>query len=115
MDDQRNDIKINTKQNEIQIKELEKLLNQSMRGFHHLFEKERIAEILKTPTEELDFFTVEYMTTIQKLFDDLIKKDTIQEKQAFIERLTEKNFEILLRTYFHIVDSTLLSQEHIKH
>jgi len=100
---------------EVQIEDLEKLLNQSMRGFHHLFNKSRIAEILKTPTEEIDFFTTENMETIQKLFDDLMKKSSYQEKLAYIERLNDKNFEILLRTYFHIVDSTLMSQDAQKH
>lgn len=100
---------------ELQIQELEKLLNQSIRGFHHLFDKDQIAEILKTPTEELDFFTVDNMNLIQKLFNDLIKKETVQEKQAYIESLTPADFEVLLRTYFHIVDSTLMSSEPLKH
>lgn len=112
MDDQQ----LNPKQTDLQIAELEKFLNQSIRGFHHLFDKEKITEILKTPTEELDFFTIENMETIQKLFNELIKKDTMQEKQAFIESLDERKFEILLRTYFHIVDSTMVSSaEHQKH
>lgn len=111
MDDQQ----LAPKQNELQIQELEKLLNQSILGFHHLFEKEQIAHILKKPTEEIDFFTVENMDIIQKLFNDLIKKSTMQEKQVYIERLNEKNFEILLRTYFHIVESTLLSSKPMKH
>lgn len=100
---------------DIQIEELEKLLNQSIKGYHHLFDKDKIAQILKTPTEEIDFFTVENMDIIQKLFNDLIKKNSMQEKQAFIEKLDEKNFEILLRTYFHIVESTMLSSVHQRH
>ncbi len=100
---------------DIQIEELEKLLNQSINGYHHLFDKEKITQILKTPTEQIDFFTVENMDIIQKLFNELIKKSTMQEKQAFIEKLDEKNFEILLRTYFHIVESTMLSADHQKH
>lgn len=112
MDDQQ----LSSKTQDLQIAELEKLLNQSVRGFHHLFDKDKISEILKTPTEELDFFTVDNMQTIQKLFDELIKKETMQEKQAFIERLNDQHFEILLRTYFHIVDSTILSSDqHQKH
>lgn len=103
------------KQKDLQIEELEKLLNQSIRGFHHLFNKDQITSILKIPTEELDFFTVENMDVIQKLFNQLIKKNSMQEKQAFIEHLDAKNFEILLRTYFHIVDSTLLTSEHERH
>jgi hypothetical protein len=55
------------------------------------------------------------MDIIQKLFNQLIKKATIEEKRAFIEHLDEKKFEILLRTDFHIVDSTLMSSSHEKH
>lgn len=106
---------LSNKQNDLQIQELEKLLNQSIRGFHHLFDKNKITEILKTPTEELDFFTLENMDLIQKLFNDLIKKETVQEKQAYIDRLSNKDFEVLLRTYFHIVDSTLISSDPLKH
>jgi hypothetical protein len=111
MDDQQ----LTTKKTDIEIQELEKLLNQSIMGFHHLFDKDQISDILKVPTEELDFFTVENMGIIQKLFTELIKKSTMQEKQAFIERLDKKHFEILLRSYFHIVESTLLTSEHQKH
>lgn len=100
---------------DIQIQELEKLLNQSTRGVHHLFENNRIKQILKTPTEELQFFTTENMDIIQKLFNQLIARKTFEEKIAFIERLTEKDFEILLRTYFHIVESTMMTSEPIKH
>ncbi|OFZ19966.1 MAG: hypothetical protein A2Z20_10475 [Bdellovibrionales bacterium RBG_16_40_8] len=110
-----NDQQLTGKQKDLQIAELEKLLNQSVLGFHHLFHKEQIATILKTPTEALDFFTVENMDIIHKLFNELIKKDSMQEKQAFIDRLDPKNFEILLRTYFHIVDSTILKSHHQKH
>lgn len=100
---------------DIQIDELEKLLNQSIKGYHHLFDREKITQILKTPTEEIDFFTIENMDIIQKLFDELIKKNSMQEKQAFIEKLDEKHFEILLRTYFHIVESTMLTNDIQKH
>jgi hypothetical protein len=97
------------------IEALEKLLDQSMMGIHHLFENRQIAHILKRPTEEIDFFTVENMQLIQKLFDQLIQKSSIEEKRAFIERLAPSNFEILLRTYFHIVESTLLTQDPMRH
>jgi hypothetical protein len=44
-----------------------------------------------------------------------MKKDSYHEKMAYIDRLNEKNFEILLRTYFHIVDSTILTQDVQRH
>jgi poly(3-hydroxyalkanoate) synthetase len=101
--------------NDKNIAQLEKLLDQSMMGFHHLFDNERIAEILKTPTEKMDFFTNENMELIQKIFDRLIVKQTVEEKHAYIESLDNKEFEILLRSYFHIVDSTIMSGEHTRH
>ncbi len=94
---------------------LEKLLNQSMMGIHHLFENGQIAQILKTPTEEIDFFTNQNMDVIQKLFDQLIQKSSIEEKRAFIERLSPVHYEMLLRTYFHIVESTLLTNGVVRH
>lgn len=97
------------------IAHLERLLHQSIIGFHHLFDHRCVAEILKTPTEKMDFFTSENMDIIQKLFDRLMQKQTVEEKRAYIDSLNPKEFEILLRTYFHIVDSTILSAEHTKH
>ena len=105
-----NDLKTDKK-----IAQLEKLLDQSVLGFHHLFENDRIAEILKTPTEKIDFFNNENMDLIQKLFDQLIAKQPVEEKRAYIERLAPKEFEILLRTYFHILESTDSSNDHTKH
>lgn len=101
--------------NDKNIAHLEKLLDQSMMGYHHLFDHERIAEILKTPTEKMDFFTNENMEVIQKLFDRLILKHSVEEKRAYIESLAAKEFEILLRTYFHIVESTIMSGDPTKH
>ena len=100
---------------EQQIRQLEKLLQQSIKGFHHLFDHKEVAEILRIPTEDLNFFTSENMTEVQKLFTQLIQKKTIAEKRAFLDSLSPKSFEILLRTYFHIVETTMLSSEHSKH
>ncbi len=100
---------------DVNIAALEKLLNQSMMGIHHLFDNNQIAIVLKKPTEELDFFTAENMNVIQRLFDQLIQKTSIEEKRAFIERLDPAQYEILLRTYFHIVESTLLTHKPTRH
>ncbi len=118
MDDTQGNQRSTTKadfSNDKNIAHLEKLLDQSMMGFHHLFDNIQIAEILKTPTEKMDFFTNENMEVIQKVFDRLILKHSVEEKRAYIESLHPKEFEILLRTYFHIVDSTIMSSEHTKH
>ena len=93
-----------------QLKEIEFLFNQSAKGLHLLFDdRDRLANILKEPTQEQHFFNSENMKRIQLLFTDLISKKTFQDKKEYLSNLNAENFEILVRTYFHIVDNTLLT------
>lgn len=95
--------------------EIEILLAQSLKGFHHLFDNNTIARILQKPTEELDFFSFDNMDRIQELFTALIGKKGFEDKLDFIRGLDSESHEILLRTYFHIVDSTLLTATELRH
>jgi len=95
--------------------EIEALLAQSMKGHHLLYDNQKIAEILKTPTEDMDFFSVENIEKVQELFALLIHEGTFPEKQSFLDKLDSKSYEIVLRTYFHILESTLLTASEYKH
>lgn len=94
---------------------IEVLLTQSMKGLHLLYDNSTIAKILHTPTEELDFFNFENMDKIQELFSEFITKETFEDKKDFVNTLDPDSYEILLRTYFHIVESTLLTATNYKH
>ena len=95
--------------------EIEFLLAQSMNGVHHLFDNSIIAEILQKPTEEIDFFSFENMDRIQSLFTQLLSQNSVQEKKLFLKSLDASSYEILVRTYFHIVDNTMLTSDSLKH
>ena len=95
--------------------EIEHLLAQSMNGIHLLFDNETIASILKVPTEELDLFDVENMDRIQDLFAEFVQNVSFHEKQIFLEQLDRDSFELLLRTYFHIVDNSLFAADPNRH
>lgn len=97
------------------IERLEQYLTQSLKGLHHLFDHRAVAEILKTPTEETEFFSFENLGYIQKLMDDLLKCETYEAQKEFLSSLDKKSYEILLRTYFHILDSTILTGNGLKH
>ena len=99
-----------------QLKEIEFLFDQSVKGLHLLFDdKDRLVDILKTPIQEKQFFNSENMKTIQNLFTNLISRKTFQDKKEYLTTLNPQNFEILVRTYFHIVDNTLLAVEKTVH
>ena len=94
-----------------QLKDIEFLFNQSTKGIHLLFEDNRkLAHILSVPTKEKSFFDSKNMHKIQEVFTGLISKKSLKEKQFYLNNLNSENFEILVRTYFHIVDNTILTQ-----
>ena len=95
--------------------EIEFLLAQSMNGVHLLFDNTEIAQVLNKPTEEKELFSFENMDKIQELFSQLIEKGSVPEKLDFIHGLPVADFELLLRTYFHILDNTVLANTELKH
>lgn len=80
-----------------------------MNGIHLLFDNETIADVLKTPTEHLDLFHMKNLDKIQDLFTEFLQRKTLQEKQLYLHSLDRESFEMLLRTYFHIVDNSLMT------
>lgn len=101
--------------NDSHLDEIEHLLAQSMNGIHLLFDNQTIAKILAKPTEEMDLFSLKNMDRIQELFSQLVEKETLIEKQEFLESLPSESFEMLLRTYFHIVDNSLFAGDPVRH
>ena len=91
------------------LNEIELLLNQSVKGYHFLFDHKEVAQILKIPTEKIDFFNKANIQRIQELLTELLSKKSFQQKQSYLNSLNHQNFELLVRTYFHIVDSTVMA------
>ena len=86
---------------------MELFLNQSAKGYHFLFDHKKVIPILKTPTEEKSFFNRSNMERIQELLVGLLSQKSFCQKQDYLNSLNHYNFELLVRTYFHILDSTV--------
>jgi hypothetical protein len=86
-----------------------------MNGIHLLFDNETIKDILKVPTEQLDLFHFRNLDKIQDLFTEFIKRQGLQEKQIWLSTLDKESFEMLVRTYFHIVDNSLFAADPNRH
>lgn len=92
--------------NEKNLQEIERLLGQSLNGLHLLFDNQRVAEILSRPTELEDLFEGSKVDRVQTLFTSLIEHESFFDKLCFLRELDDESYEILLRTYFHILDNT---------
>lgn len=86
-----------------------------MNGIHLLFDNETIAKILKTPTEEKELFHFKNLDRIQELFTAFVQNESLQQKRMWLESLDQESFEMLLRTYFHIVDNSLFAADNTRH
>ena len=91
------------------LNKMELLLNQSAKGCHFLFDHKKVVQILKTPSEEEDFFNKANIQRIQELLAGLLSRKSFYQKQNYLNSLDPQNFELLVRTYFHIVDSTVMA------
>lgn len=97
------------------MRQLEYLFAQSVQGIHLLFDNQSLAQILSRPSEELDVFSFENLDRVQNLFMDFIQRETLDEKRAFLDSLSSDTFELLVRTYFNIVENAILEASEYKH
>lgn len=98
-----------------QLEHFEDLLAQSARGIHLMFDNVTIADILKKPLQEDSYFTVENMSRAQSLLTSFLERDSIPGREIFLESLGLADRELLVRTYFHLVESTVQQISEFKH
>lgn len=97
------------------LQQLEYLFAQSVQGVHLLFDNESLTKILSKPSDELDVFSFENLDRIQNIFLDFINRETLDEKRAFLDSLSNETYELLVRTYFNIVENAVLEASEYKH
>lgn len=97
------------------LKSMEPLFEQSAHGLHLLFDHSEVARILKTPTEDMDFFNFENVNKIQEAFGELLTRKTFAERKVYLETLDRDTYELLVRTYFNIVENALFESTGPRH
>jgi hypothetical protein len=107
-----------SEEKEKKIQKLESLLQQSALGHHLLFDREAIREALASDSQKevpkADLNT-ETLAKVQKILNDLIEKPTLLAQQCFIRDLDPESYQLLIRTYFNIVENTVRAQSAYKH
>lgn len=97
------------------IDQIETLLNQSIRGLHLLFDHSSIKKVLEIPTNDQEYFSSTKLDRIQEIFTRLMECTSYQKKLFFLESLDQESYELVVRTYFHLVENTLLATRPEKH
>jgi hypothetical protein len=97
------------------LRQMEALLHHSTRGVHALFDNQSIANILKNPTDHKVFTDVEKIKLVQGILTQLISKKSYNDKMSFLRDLDSESYEMLIRTYFHIVENTIRSNSSLQH
>ena len=97
------------------LEHIEHLLRQSMNGIHVLFENSDVARILQKSLPDEEFFKDDNMGKIQHLLDGLIERESFIEKQRYLNSLDHESYEIVVRTYFHLLESTIRASHKVQH
>jgi hypothetical protein len=97
------------------LQQMEALLHHSARGVHILFDNKTIAGVLKKPSEANVFLDSEKLKKVQDILISLISKKSYTEKMDFLKDLDSSSLDMLVRTYFHIVENTIRSKSHQLH
>lgn len=97
------------------LEKMEALLKQSALGIHVLFDNQTIARAMGKKHDDRDFLDFNKMKRIQDIMTELVTKTNYYDKVAFLEALDESSFDMLVRTYFHIVENTVRSTSEHSH
>jgi len=89
------------------LERMEALLKQSAMGIHILFQNTEIAKAMKTDSDKPESFDFNKMKKVQDVMTELIARQTYYEKVAYLKELDPESYQLLIRTYFHIVENTV--------
>ena len=92
---------------EQRLERMESLLKQSAMGIHILFDNKSIAQVMGQEKDDKDFFDFNKMKKVQDVMTELIAKKTYYDKVSYLKELDSEAFEMVVRTYFHIVENTV--------
>ena len=86
---------------------VEDLLSQSLKGFHFAFDKDDIKLALGSPINGVLDFSLEDNKKVQEIFFEFVAKKGIQAKKDFLNGLPVLDRELVIKTYFNILENTV--------
>lgn len=100
---------------EDQLAAVENLLTQSLKGYHFVFDKEDIKLALGAPINGVLDFEYENKERVQEVFFKFVQKAGIEKKKFYLNSLSTTDRELVIKTYFNILENTLRKCSPLKH
>ena len=99
-----------------QVREIEYLISQSIQGHHVLFDESAVRSVLKRNQHRAPIHpdSPEQKECEQRL-ERMLELPTLAQKRAFLEKLSTRDFEGLVRLWFNVVENSLFQSSHERH
>ena len=101
-----------------QLKQVEYLIGQSIQGNHVLFDTDTVRRVFWNDLNHRNsplLFEDETAHSIEQHIEKLIIEPTLQRKRAYLEHLDPSTYEMVVRTYFNIVENNLYENIEVRH
>ena len=97
--------------------QIEYILTQSTNGIHLLFDKDTLRDTLQEPAPEAakEYFSPDNLNKVQNILTEIIQQPTIAKKKHYLSTLDDDTYELFVRTYFNIVENTVLTSNPNQH
>jgi len=86
------------------------LLEQAMQGNHILFDSNTLSRVMSETRA-----TLEASYGVEPHIEKVMSLATIPEQRAYLERFDPETFELVVKTYIHIVENTLFETKKNTH
>lgn len=96
-----------------QLKQVEYLISQSIQGNHVLFDADSVRRAFIEPN--VDVFDESLAYSVEPHIERLILLPTLEQKRAYLDGLDIRTREIVIRTYFNIVENNLYENLEERH
>ncbi len=97
---------------EDQLRQVEYLIEQSLKGNHVLFESSELREAFVLSRDSLE---MEDAYEVEHHIEKIMAAPDLAQKRAYFERLDRPTRKLVVRTYFHIVENNLMDHSDVRH
>jgi len=97
---------------EEQLQQVEYLINQSKKGNHILFEPKVVRQVFQNQNKAVsdkDAYSVEHH------IEQLIVLPSLRKKKAYLKMLDSQTYQLVVRTYFNIVENNIFESCEVRH